>query len=344
MNKIMPEENNYDKRWVEYRPETKVLDCTVRDGGLMNDHRFTHEQVGAIYRACAAAGVDYFEIGYKGSKKVFGTSEYGPWKFCDEEDIRRAVGEKIEGTKISVMADAEKCDFKNDIPQSEESFVDMVRVAAYIHQVPLAIEMIEDAHDKGYETTFNLMAVSTADPDRVEEALRDIARTPVGTIYVVDSFGYMHRHDVAELTAKYLGHARVAGKVVGMHAHNNQQMAFANTVTAVEEYADMLDASIGGLGRGAGNCPMELLLGFLHNPKFKARPILECFQEHIEPLKEDVVDRLGVNWGYHPAYGITGQINHHPKTAMAFMETKAKAKREIKEGPNILEFYDTEME
>ena len=77
------------KGWLGYRPEIKVLDCTIRDGGLMNDHRFDLEFVKAVYEANAAAGVDYMEIGYKASKKIFRRDEHGLWKFSDEDDIRR---------------------------------------------------------------------------------------------------------------------------------------------------------------------------------------------------------------------------------------------------------------
>ena len=80
--------------WVTYRPDIKVLDCTIRDGGLMNDHQFEEPFVKAVYDTCAAAGVDYIELGYKADKKVFAPAEHGPWKFCDEDVLRRIVGEK----------------------------------------------------------------------------------------------------------------------------------------------------------------------------------------------------------------------------------------------------------
>ena len=75
--------------WLTYRPEIKVLDCTIRDGGLMNDHKFDDDTVRAVYRACVEGGIDYMEIGYKNSKKQFSPEKFGPWKHCDEEDLRR---------------------------------------------------------------------------------------------------------------------------------------------------------------------------------------------------------------------------------------------------------------
>jgi 4-hydroxy 2-oxovalerate aldolase len=93
-------------RWISYRPEIKVLDCTIRDGGLMNNHQFDEKVVKAVYEACVAAGIDYVELGYKASQKGIVAGEYGAWKYCREEDLRRIVGDQKRDTKISVMADA----------------------------------------------------------------------------------------------------------------------------------------------------------------------------------------------------------------------------------------------
>ena len=111
----------------------------------------------------------------------------------------------------------------------------------------------------------------------------------MGTLYVVDSFGANYSEQTHLLIEKYLSYAEPHGKQVGMHAHNNQQLAFANTIEAIIKGANMLDASMAGLGRGAGNCPIELLVGFLHNPKYRLRPILHCIQQHIEPLREKLM-------------------------------------------------------
>ena len=313
-------------RWVSYRPEIRVLDCTIRDGGLMNNHKFEDKIVKAVYDACVQGGIDYMEIGYKASKKNIVVGDYGCWKFCKEDDIRRIVGDNPTSLKISVMADAEKCDYKEDIPPKKDSVVDMVRVATYIHQIPLALDMVKDAHDKGYETTLNLMSVSTVSERELDEALELIAESEVSTIYLVDSFGSLYSEQVHYLVKKYLRYAKPAGKEVGIHMHNNLQLAFANTIEGIILGANMLDSTMAGLGRGAGNCPTELLIGFLHNPKYKLRPILNCVQNFVEPLRKDL------QWGFDLPYMITGFFNQHPRAAIKF-------KSQEKPG-NILEFYD----
>ncbi len=325
MTKTNPEESPMG-RWVSYRPGIKILDCTIRDGGLMNNHLFDDDIVKAIYSACVDAGIDYMEIGYINSKRIFSPAEHGAWKFCKEDDIRRIVGENDTPLKLSAMADAEKSDYHEDILPCDQSVLDMIRVATYIHQIPLALDMIKDAHDKGYETTVNLMAVSVVSERELDEALELLANSEVGTIYVVDSFGALYSEQVQLLIDKYMSYAKPHGKQVGMHAHNNQQLAFANTIEAIIKGADMLDTSFAGLGRGAGNCPIELLVGFLHNPKLRLRPILQCIQQHIEPLREKLM------WGFDTPYMLTGFLNQHPRTAINFNDSKDRG--------DIVKFFD----
>jgi 4-hydroxy 2-oxovalerate aldolase len=313
--------------WITFRPELKVLDCTIRDGGLVCDHGFNDEFVRDVYNACVEAGVDYMEVGYKAAKHLFSRDAFGAWKFCDEDDIRRVVGDNDTDMQLTAMADAGKCDWKNDILPKDQSVLDIIRVAFYVHQVAEAVDMIKDAHDKGYEVTANLMAVSTAHEQEVDQALEVLAETPATTLVVVDSFGSLYAEQIETLVKKYLAYGRATGKEVGLHAHNNQQLAFANTIESIIHGANRVDASMGGLGRGAGNCPMELLLGFLRNPKFKLRPIYEVLQKRIMPLRETM------EWGPYPEFNITGQLNSHPRDAIA-----ARKDEETKD--LYVDFYD----
>ena len=316
--------------WVTYRPEIKVLDCTIRDGGLMNAHRFDDKLVKAVYQTCVDAGIDYMELGYKSSKKIFAPSEFGAWKYCSEDDIRRIVGENKTSLKLTAMADAERTDYHEDILPCEKSVLDTIRVATYIHQMPTAIDMVKDAHDKGYETTLNLMAVSAVPENELDEALAALVETGVDAIILVDSWGVLYSEQIQDLTRKYLKYMKPAGKEVGIHTHNNQQLAYANTIEALIVGANRLDASLAGLGRGAGNCPMELLLSFLHNPKFHIRPILQCIQDYIEPLQKEF------HWGFDIPYMITGQLSQHPRSAMKFLSGDEKK--------DIVKFYDSVIE
>lgn len=307
------------------RSDIRVLDATLRDGGLVNSFMFSDDFVNALYRANVKAGVDYMEFGYKASKELFDVNKFGKWKFCDEEAIRAVVGENNSDMKISVMADVGRCDFRKDIIDKKDSVIDMVRVATYVHQMPAAIEMIEYAKEKGYEVTCNIMAVSNAQESDVNQALEMVGQSSADGIYIVDSYGALYPEQIRAISDKYMEVAEKYGKFIGMHAHNNQQLAFANTIEAAARGVSFLDATMMSMGRGAGNCAMELLLSFLKNPKYNVFPVLKFLQEHMLPLQAE-----GAVWGYDIPYLLTGRLNQHPSAAIDFS----------KEGRNdYAEFY-----
>ena len=291
------------------REDIKVFDCTIRDGGLVNNFHFTDEFVKGVYEACVKAGIDYMEIGKNNSPTLMSEDEFGAWNFCKEEDIRRIVGENNTNLKIAVMSDIGRTVPEELLPASE-SVVDMVRIACYIHQIPAAIELANQAHEKGYETTINLMAVAKVFEDELDEALDMVSKSNVDVIYIADTFGSFYPEQIQKLTKKYVKVAQQRDKKVGIHAHNNIQMAFANTIEAMMYGTSFLDVTISGLGRGAGNCSSELLIGFLKNPKYKLIPILEFIEKFIVPLEKEL------DWGYSIPYMITGQLVEHPRTAM----------------------------
>jgi 4-hydroxy 2-oxovalerate aldolase len=306
----------------------KVLDCTIRDGGLLNSFYFEDDLIKNVYDACVKGNVDYMELGYKASKNAFSRKDFGKWKFCSEDDIRRVIGADNSNLKLSIMADVGRTDYKEDILPKSQSVVDMIRAAAYVEQIPEAIEMIKDISDKGYETTLNLMAVSKVNEYDLNKALEALMLSEVNVIYLVDSFGALYTEDVKTLTEKYIGYAKEAGKEVGVHTHNNRQMAYANTIQALNSGATFIDATMAGMGRGAGNCPIELILGYIDNPKYNLRPIISCIQDSIMPLKKEL------NWGFDISYALTGQLNIHPRSAISFVSEADYKKKYV-------EFFDS---
>lgn len=306
-----------------FRPQIKVLDCTVRDGGLINQWQFSDDFVRKVFIALSQSGVDYMEIGYKSSEKYFARSEHGAWKFCSEDDLKKIVGGYEHTMKLSAMADIGRID-NEDIPKKCDSVLDMIRVACYVKEVDKAISLAHHCMEKGYETTINLMAVSKVLEKDLDEALEDLSKSDVPVIYLVDSFGAMYSEQIYYLAKKYL--EALPGKELGIHTHNNQQLAFSNTIDGIIAGINRLDATIYGMGRGAGNCPLELLLSFLKNPKFDIRPIIEIIQEIFIPMKAKV------EWGYHIPYMITGILNEHPRSGMKAMSAEKL--------PDLRKFYE----
>lgn len=290
----------------------RVADATLRDGGLVNDFYFPDGLARAIYEANIAAGVDYMEFGYRADKKQFDPSKFGKWKFTSDEDVREVIGSEKGKLKLSIMVDVGRCDFQNDIHPRNESPIDLVRVATYIDTIPEAIEMIEYADKQGYETTCNLMAISKCTEAQVVKAMEMLAQSPIMGAYIVDSYGALYPKQIRKLTRLYHEIMSPVGKIVGIHAHNNQQCGFANTIEAKNCGAKLLDGTAYGMGRGAGNCHLEAILGLLNGKKYHIEPILDLVQTYMLPLREQ-----GTVWGYNTAYMLTGLTNQHPRTAIA---------------------------
>lgn len=304
---------------MNYRPDIRVVDATLRDGGLVNSFYFTDEFVKNLYQTNIKAGVDYMEFGYKASKEMFDVNEFGKWKFCNDEDIRAVVGDNNTNLKIAVMADVGRCDYQKDIIAKKDSPIDLIRVATYINTIPAAVDMIEDAAKKGYEVSCNIMAISNAQEENLKTALDILGKSPVDVFYIVDSYGALYPEQIERIADLYCEFATKYNKKVGIHAHNNQQLAFANTIEAVGDGVDWLDATYLAMGRGAGNCAMELLLGFLRNPKYQLFPVLQFVETYMKKLQSE-----GTVWGYDLQYLMTGILNQHPRTAIAFTNEKRK--------------------
>ncbi|MEW6515930.1 MAG: aldolase catalytic domain-containing protein [candidate division FCPU426 bacterium] len=311
-----------------YRKEIKVLDCTIRDGGLINNYQFTEELVKAVYRAICEAGVDIIELGKKlAVSEQYPTSKYGPWNFCDDDVVKRIV-ESYQGNYkplIAVMFDIGRIDLAA-LRHKKDTPFDMIRTACYVPQVDKGLDAVKRCKDLGYITTLNLMAVSAAIETEINEALEAVAKvSELDYLYVVDSYGAYYSEQVTHMIKWYSQYVPL--EKLGFHGHNNQQLGFSNTQQAIIDGVNLLDATVNGIGRGAGNCCLELLLGFLKNPKFDVRPIYKVIQEYFLPLRKEI------EWGYNDIYGISGILNQHPREAMEFRSHKDKQ-------DNCLEFYD----
>ena len=301
-----------------FRDEIKVLDCTIRDGGLINNYQFKDDLVKATYRAVCDAAVDFFEIGKRlCESEDFPRDQYGAWNFCDDDDIKRVVNSYETDSRplLAVMFDVGRVDVAALKPR-DQTDLDMIRTACYVKDVDKGLELVKRCKDLGYLTTLNIMAPSVAIETELIEGLQAVNECDeTDYLYLVDSYGAFYSEQVAHYIDLYRTHA--PSKELGFHAHNNQQLAFANTQEAIIRGVNLLDATVNGIGRGAGNCNIELLLNFLQNPKFKVEPIYEVIQEHFVPLRNEI------EWGYNDIYGISGCLNQHPRAAMRQRADKA---------------------
>jgi len=310
-----------DGLMTDRRRDVRVLDCTIRDGGCTNGWQFDLGLVRETVQCLDRAGVDIVEIGYQTAEGIYDRGAVGPWRFSDE-DMLRQVTEGVD-VRISCMLDMGRFS-ASDLRPARDSVVDVLRIATYGRDIDDAVELAHAALDQGYEVHVNVMAVSTNTPQEVDAFLEALRRSRVSDVAVVDSFGALYPHHLRYLVRKYKNWLRPDQRV-GVHLHNNQGVAFSNTIIAIEEGVNTADATIFGMGRGAGNCPLELLLMYLDDPTHDARALFPLLERYAEL-------RDAIRWGYHPAYAITGWLNRHPRDAIQHMRTEHPY--------DVTDFYD----
>ena len=300
--------------------KTQILDCTIRDGGHLNQWQFDPACVKAAYFAALKSGVNYFEAGYR---YPVGKKTLGPFAHTTDE-LLSELFVASESCKLSVMVDAGKCEttqFQECRP--EKTPLRAVRVAAYPYELEKATRMVEELHDKGYEVFMNLMASSELSSENHSYLKAWRKKTVLSGIYFADSFGSFIPRDISEQMAKL----RSSGfERVGFHSHNNLQMAFANTLRALEEDAACVDASIYGMGRGAGNLPIEILLGYLEkagDTEYNTVPYLDVIERYFLKLFQDI------GWGYGLEALMGGLANIHPYYAENLFKNKLYTVDEI---------------
>jgi 4-hydroxy 2-oxovalerate aldolase len=301
---------------------SNIIDCTIRDGGLVNNWDFSVEFVQDLYNGLSAAGVEYMEIGYKNSPKLLKATEPNPWRFLDDNFLKEIIPEK-KFTKLSALVDIGRVD-PNDILPREQSALDMIRVACYIREVDKGLELVQMFHDLGYETSLNIMALSSVPEPKLIEAFELVKESPVNVVYIVDSFGSLDPSDIEHQVKKFK--EMLPNKQLGIHTHNNMQLAFANTLCAMKNGVSFLDSSVYGMGRAAGNCHTELLVSHIKKPSYKIKPILRVIEEHMLEMRQKW------EWGYIIPYMISGALNEHPRVAMAYRDSDDRDK--------FVDFYD----
>jgi len=301
---------------------SKILDCTIRDGGLVNNWDFSVEFVQDLYNSLSQAGVEYMEIGYKNSAKLLNATEHNAWRFLDDEFLKEVIPEK-KFTKLSALVDIGRVD-PNDILPREQSVLDMIRVACYAREVDKGLELVQMFHDLGYETSLNIMALSSVPEHQLMEAMEMVKESPVDVVYVVDSFGSLDPAGIAHQVKKF--QSMLPNKQLGIHTHNNMQLAFANTLTAYQNGVTFLDSSVYGMGRAAGNCNTELLVSYIQKSSYELRPLLGVIEKHMVEMRNTW------EWGYIIPYMISGVLNEHPRVAMAY--------RNSNERDQFVNFYD----
>ncbi|MFC2140539.1 aldolase catalytic domain-containing protein [Candidatus Auribacterota bacterium] len=286
----------------------EILDCTIRDGGYLNNWNFSKKMVKEICRGLCKTGVNIIELGF-GNYVEEGK---GIWCSISEDLIKELFDERL-GVKLALMIDYGKADIKG-IPSCQNSLVEMYRVACHKDKIFESIEVCDELHDKGYLTTIQLMGIVGYSEDEISRIIDPLKQSSVDYVYFADSYGSLFPKDIK----KYMTLLKPVNKKIGFHAHNGLQLAFANTLEAINNGIDIVDGTIYGMGRGAGNLPLEVLIMYLektlNNKKYNSMPILDLIDRYFVSLEKEI------KWGYSLPYMLSGIFEVHPSYAKALTD------------------------
>lgn len=310
-------------------PNFKLLDCTIRDGGYLNNWNFDKRPVREVYRSASKAGVDIVEMGYRSSAMDFDKKTYGLWRFSEEKVLREAT-EGIYGAKIALMADFGKAK-ESDFTEKDQSVIDIIRMACHKNDIANAVKLLEKIKRKGYQVSLNAMGYSNYTPREQKKLVSAVKNSNLDMVYVVDSYGSLFPGQIKPMLEPLL---EIPGIKVGFHPHNGLQMAFANTLEAIQAGAHVVDSTFYGMGRGAGNLPTEIIVLYaelMGNKKYNVIPILNCIDAYFMPLHK----KWG--WGYQLPFMLSGMYKCHPNYAKNLVEFREYTIGDICKGMEFIE-------
>lgn len=260
-----------------------MIDVTLRDGGYVNGHTWTVEQAETVVRACAAAGVPYAEVGYLRPARRGVDGDRKPSASSPPDYLAR-VNEAAGGTGLVVMAHAADI-LPEDLAALPGFGVRLVRMPTQPGDVLDLEPYVDAAHDAGMAFSANLIRISELSRDEVVAAAEQAGKVNADVFYIADSNGSLFPDAVAGLMNAV---RQVSLTALGMHAHDGLSMAFANTLAAVREGAEFVDASLCGMGKGGGNLASELIAGYLQrggHARLRITPLVEAADALLAPWK-----------------------------------------------------------
>lgn len=285
----------------------KVLDVTLRDGGCVNDFKFGQSYMEKILYAQESAGIDVIELGYIDELK--GSTE-GRTQYINEQVITKSLlKKKKEGVIYVAMMDYGKFDVDKLKPRNVNS-IDGLRVAFHKKNMHDMVSIGRKIIDKGYLLFIQpMITLRYSDSELIEliELVNEKLSDASG-FYMVDSFGEMRPNDMSRIV-NLVDHNLIPTMTLGFHSHNNLQMSYSNACALLQFPTNrnlMLDCSIMGMGKGAGNLNTELLLEHLnlyYGKHYSIAPLLEVIDKVINQLHSEFY------WGYAPEYYLSS-INH----------------------------------
>lgn len=288
----------------------QVLDCTLRDGGYCNDCHFGFNNTKKIINSLLEANIDIIECGF-----FMDQIKYDPeyTRFASLEDISKIIPKNRRGKTFVALTDYGNFNPK-ELPEYDGSSVDGLRIAFHKKDRFAGLEACKEVTKKGYKVFIQpMVSLSYSDDEFLDLIYRVNAIEPYA-FYIVDSFGVMKNKDLTRLF--YLVEHNLKDTIrIGFHSHNNMQLAYSNAQNLVDKHTDrklIIDSSVYGMGRGAGNLNTELFVQYLNeniDQKYNLKPLLAIIDEILNDFYEQN------HWGFSLPNYLSAKYNTHPNYA-----------------------------
>ena len=295
-----------------------LLDCTLRDGGYLNDWKFGRNTIVNIFERLVAAKVDYIELGFINEKR-----EYDPERsiFPDVKSMTKTYGNLDAGNALKVgMIDFGTLDISKVCPQSE-SCIDCIRVIFKKHVRKEAMAYVKQIKDLGYTVFAQLVSITSYEDDELMDLISMANEIKPFAVSMVDTYGLCHS-DTLMHYAEILDANLDPEICMGYHAHNNFQLGYANCIELLSMKTDrdlLVDGTIYGMGKSAGNCPLELLAMYLNDRRgknYNVSQILEACDSQVINFQKETP------WGYSMFYFIAASNDCHPNYVSYLMNKR----------------------
>ncbi len=305
--------------------EIKLLDCTLRDGGYVNDWNFGHDNIITVFERLISSGVDVLEIGFLDERRPFDRNRS---IMPDTQSADRIYGSLDKGqTMLVAMIDYGTCGITHLSPRSE-SCIDGIRVIFKKHVMREAIAFCHQVKKLGYSVFVQAVSITSYSDRELLDLVDLVNELNPYALSLVDTYGLLHQDNLLHYF-QLLNYNLKPEIAIGYHSHNNFQLAYSNSMEVLREPSErtiLIDASLYGMGKSAGNLPIELISMYMNTNcgrNFNISQMLEAIDISIMPIFQKSP------WGYNLFFYIAASNNCHPSYVRFLMDKNTLSLRSI---------------